>query len=143
MCFRAVINGVLVESLGYERNARRNNYTVELRGGHFGLVKEFFVATGRLWAKIDDLKEKENGKPCGTIKKYILAKNQRSVPVEDIVNGPLMAISCGEIFSLIQHRPSRRQPECVFFILEPWLPSLCSYLSCCVEGAGGVPPQKE
>ena len=29
----AIVNRVLVESLGYERNANRNNYTVELRTG--------------------------------------------------------------------------------------------------------------
>ena len=36
----AIVNWVLVESLV---NASRNNYTVELRDGRLGLVKEFVV----------------------------------------------------------------------------------------------------
>jgi len=43
ICFRAVVNRVLVESLGYERNANRNNYTVKLRDGRLGLVKKVVV----------------------------------------------------------------------------------------------------
>ena len=104
VCFRAVIKGVLIESLGYERNANRNNYTVELRDGLFGLVKEFFVVGGELQASIEDLAEK--GPTCGSITKYIVKGTRRTVPVGDFVEGPLLTISCGDVLSLIQHRPS-------------------------------------
>ena len=105
VCFRAIIGGVLVESIGYERNANRNNYTVKLRSGHFGLVKEFFVLNGELQARIDDLAENRTTSR-GSITKYTLKGTQQSVPATDIVEGPLMCLSCGEVFSVIQHRPS-------------------------------------
>jgi len=47
LCFRALVNRVLVESLGYERIANRNTYTVVLRDRRLGLVKEFVV-----WVRI-------------------------------------------------------------------------------------------
>ena len=104
VCFRAIIKGVLVESLGYERNPNRNNYTVELRDGRFGLVREFFVVGKELQARIEDLTVKDQ--TSGSITKYIVAGTQRTVPADDIVEGPLMTISCGDFISLIQHRPS-------------------------------------
>ena len=105
ICFRAVVNRVLVESLGYERNANRNNYTVMLRDGRLGLVKEFVVVGQKLQARIEDLGKKK-GHTCGSITKYDLTGTQRTVPVDDIVEGPLMTISCGGFLSLIRHQPS-------------------------------------
>ena len=58
LCFRALVNRVLVESLGYERNANRNNFTVELRDGRLGLVKEFIVMGQKLQARIEDLSKR-------------------------------------------------------------------------------------
>ena len=54
----AIVNRVLVESLGYERNANRNNFTVELRDGRLGLVKEFIVMGQKLQARIEDLSKR-------------------------------------------------------------------------------------
>ena len=97
-----------MESLGYERNANRNNYTVELRDGCLGFVKEFVVVDQKLQARIEDLSKK--GQTGGSITKYALKGTQRPVPVDDIVDdimeGSLMTISCGGFLSLIQHRPS-------------------------------------
>jgi len=104
VCFRAIIKGVLVESLGYERNPNRNNYTVELLDGRLALVKDFIVSGKELRARIEDLIVKD--RTSDFITKYILAGTQRTVSVEDIVEGPLMTISCGSCISLIQHRPS-------------------------------------
>jgi hypothetical protein len=104
-CFRAVIKGILMESMGYERNALRNNYTVELNRSRYGLVKEFHIVQGRLFAEVLLLTRKlDSG--CETIKKLVLTGDRQTVSVDDIVEGPLMTISCGEILSLIQLRPS-------------------------------------
>ena len=104
ICYRAVIRGALIESSGYERNSQRNNYTVELRDGLIGLVREFVVVREQLQARIEDLCEKDS--VCGSITKYSLSGHQRTVPVADIVEGPLITISCGGFLSLIHHSPS-------------------------------------
>jgi len=75
----AIVNRVLVESLGYERNANRNNYTVKLRDGRMGLVKEFVVVGQKLQARIEDLSKKK-GHTCGSITMYDLTGTQRTVP---------------------------------------------------------------
>ena len=57
-----------------------------------------------LQARIEDLSKK--GHTSGSITKYAMKGPQRTVPVDDIVEGPLMTISCGGFLSLIRHQPS-------------------------------------
>jgi hypothetical protein len=108
-CFRAVINGSLVESGGYERNPNRNNYVVELApGGIFASVSEFFVDQGRLQARVQRLQEDPMSisDMCPTIKKFVVDSKSTSLPVETIISGPLMAISKSGGLYLVDHRPS-------------------------------------
>jgi hypothetical protein len=107
VCFRAVVNGVLIESLGYTRNRERNNYTVKLRDGRFGIVHEFFGEHEGLQARVENLAMITNGQhSCSTISKLTKCDTQRVIPVSEILEGPLMTISFQGVLSIIQHRPS-------------------------------------
>jgi len=108
---RAVLNGRLVESKSYVRNAKRNNYVVEVRGrpGLFALVLNFCTLDNvTLLAKIQDLVDLPAPEldMCSTISKFKVADEVSYIPADDIVAGPMLTISnLGDIF-IINHRPS-------------------------------------
>ena len=108
--FRAILGGMLVESKGYARNSKRNNYVVEVRGrpGSFALVLDFFVQGDKLRATIQDLDE--DIAPwlsiCPTIRRFRLAAEISHIPTDDILAGPRMTFTKANHLFIINHRPS-------------------------------------
>lgn len=99
---RAIVGGILVESLAYKRNFRRNNFTVPTKKG-FAVVESFVIRKGgELYANLRYLRKSrasESFNLCPSIQKFAIDPNTEATFVGEIIGGPLMTISRnGDLF---------------------------------------------
>ena len=91
---RVVVHHLLLESQTYTRNGNRNNCVVRTREGTLLLVRSFFAARGRAYARATRLKCADPFKFASKIRQLI-PHEDAVFPVLDIVDGPLLTITRG------------------------------------------------